>query len=95
MRFFEGIATASANASSGSPHAYDHLERDMYRVPISVGAPPQMPETPTSPANVTGGDCAVCCDRVADTLLMPCKHLAVCGVSCPVFPVPASSRAGQ
>lgn len=36
---------------------------------------------PTVADSGTGGDCAVCCDRAANTLLMPCKHLALCGVS--------------
>ncbi|RPB10076.1 hypothetical protein P167DRAFT_282657 [Morchella conica CCBAS932] len=26
-----------------------------------------------------GGDCVICCVRAADTLVMPCKHLALCG----------------
>lgn len=28
-----------------------------------------------------GGTCVICCVRAADTLVMPCKHLALCGVS--------------
>lgn len=32
-------------------------------------------------SSLLGGDCVMCCVRAADTLMMPCKHLALCGVS--------------
>jgi hypothetical protein len=32
-----------------------------------------------------GGECVVCCDETADTVLLPCGHLALCSVS--IYPI--------
>lgn len=31
--------------------------------------------------NQAAGECVVCCDEMADTVLVPCGHLAMCSVS--------------
>lgn len=79
VRSMHAMVSASSGASAGPPGVYHYREFN------ANAASPYLGVTPTaSPAVVdsgTGGDCAVCCDRAADTLLMPCKHLALCGVS--------------
>lgn len=43
-------------------------------------------------SSALGGDCVICCVRAADTLVMPCKHLALCGVS---IEIPAGTCSGS
>lgn len=86
MRFIYTIATASATSSGGWSGDDDYTPPRLYNAPYTpprVVAPPSATPAATKAADpAAGGDCAVCCDRAADTLLMPCKHLVVCGVSC-------------
>lgn len=85
MRVIYTIATASATSSGGWSGDNDYTPPRLYNAPYTprVVAPPSATPAATKAADpATGGDCAVCCDRAADTLLMPCKHLVVCGVSC-------------
>ncbi|KAH8145016.1 uncharacterized protein LAJ45_10926 [Morchella importuna] len=73
------------------PFRQAELRQRQYMAENSLGEQ-QPPERtgPTSSMNTSrppqrmgcsplGGDCVICCVRAADTLVMPCKHLALCG----------------
>lgn len=79
VRAMHNMVSASSGISAGSPGIYDYQEFNMNIDPPRPSVPPTS-ATPVTDSG-TGGDCAVCCDRAANTLLMPCKHLALCGVS--------------
>ncbi|KAI5845574.1 hypothetical protein DFP73DRAFT_584327 [Morchella snyderi] len=42
-----------------------------------------------------GGTCVICCVRAADTLVMPCKHLALCGACSDEMRVGSSGPEGK
>lgn len=45
----------------------------------NVSSDTHIENTSTEEHSLLGGDCVICCVRAADILVMPCKHLALCG----------------